>query len=61
MSSFWMDWILIVTPGLAASKSATVASQYALPSPVVELCQKVISVSPPELPEPLVVATATGA
>ena len=60
MSSFWMDWILIVTPGFAASKSATVASQYALPSPVVELCQKVISVSPLVAAATVVVATATG-
>ncbi len=47
MSSFWIDWTSIVTPGFAASKSATVLSQYSLPGPVVELCQKVIETSPP--------------
>src|SRR5690606_811282 len=53
MSSFWMDCTSIVTPGLASSKAATVASQYALPGPVVELCQKVIVTSPsPDPPSP---------
>src|SRR5450830_1824320 len=51
MSSFWMAWMVIFTPGFAASKSATVASQYALPSPVVELCQKVIDTLPPAAAE----------
>ena len=46
MSSFWMDWILMSTPGCSASKSFAVCSQYALPGPVVELCQKVSSTEP---------------
>src|SRR5674476_1637194 len=53
MSSFWMAWMVIFTPGFAAWKSATVAAQYALPSPVVELCQKVIATAPPLLLLPL--------
>jgi len=47
MSSFWMAWMVIFTPGFAASKSAAVVAQNALPSPVVELCQNVIATSPP--------------
>jgi hypothetical protein len=39
---------LILTFGLAASKSATVLAQKAFPSPVVELCHMVISTGPPE-------------
>jgi hypothetical protein len=27
ISSFWMDWISIVTPGLASSNAATTSSQ----------------------------------
>lgn len=27
MSSFWMDWMSMVTPGLSSSKAATVSSQ----------------------------------
>ncbi len=46
ISSFWTDCTSIVTPGLASSKAATVSSQYALPGPVVELCQNVIVTSP---------------
>ncbi|GIG27640.1 hypothetical protein Cma02nite_02400 [Cellulomonas marina] len=42
----------MVVPGLASSNAATVLSQYALPSPVVELCQNVISLEPSSLPEP---------
>ena len=56
ISSFWTDCTSIVTPGLASSKAATVSSQYALPGPVVELCQNVIVTSPspdpPSLPPP---------
>ena len=56
LSVFWlakglMAWMVIFTPGFAASKSATVDSQYALPSPVVELCQKVIDTLPPAAAE----------
>ena len=50
ISSFWIDWISIVTPGLAVSKAAAVSSQYALPGPVVELCQNVSVTSPSEDP-----------
>src|SRR5450756_3079468 len=54
MSSFWTVWMVIFTPGFAASKSATVASQKALPSPVVALVHRVISTGPLlELPPPL--------
>ena len=43
MSSFWMAWMVIVTLGCSFWKAATVSSQYFLPSPVVELCQKVMA------------------
>src|SRR5690606_35047314 len=58
MSSFWMDCTAIVTPGFASSNIWTVSSQYALPGPVVELCQNVIwtstasSSAPPSPPVP---------
>ena len=50
-----MDWILMVTFGLAFSKSATVCFQNAAPGPVVELCQKVMVTLPSvdELSSPL--------
>ncbi|BDO43480.1 hypothetical protein CELD12_29700 [Cellulomonas sp. NTE-D12] len=45
----------MVTFGLAVSKSLTVLSQYALPSPVVELCQKVMVTFAPLPPAELAV------
>src|SRR4051812_12376149 len=53
MSSFWIAWISILTPGFAFSKSAAVCFQNALPGPVVELCQKVIVTEPSSDPPPL--------
>ena len=47
MSSFWIDCMLIFTPGFAASKAAIVLVQKSLPAPVVEFCQKVIVTLPP--------------
>src|SRR5690606_10237673 len=44
---FWMDVTLIFTSGFSLVNAAAASSQYALPSPVVELCHIVRVVSPP--------------